>query len=263
MNYTVYVCLKQVPESDDIKFDEKGNIKREGVNLVLNKYDEYALENALILKDLYGIKVIAVSMGPESATEVLRYAVSKGVDDAFLINDINLKGSDAFITSYVISKTLKYINESEHYSVFCGYASQDGDTKLVPPMISEFLNLEFFLGAQRIENIDFEKQVIYLTKVENGFKNTYRIPLKSVCSFDISDLKMRVISIKNKLKARKFNVRRITLDDIGIKDFNAIEKSPSYVYKIEKVYSLSSRSARIISFENNEEISEIKKVMYE
>ena len=98
----IIVCVKQIPNTDKVALDRKDHtLIREGIENILNPADDNALEAALKLKDKLGLEVGVVTMGPAQAKEILEYCLSKGADEAFLLNDKKMAGSDTLATSKV------------------------------------------------------------------------------------------------------------------------------------------------------------------
>ena len=84
----IIVCIKQVPDTTDIKWTENNTIQREGVESVINPFDVYAIEKALqVKKELENVEITVLSMGPNQAEDVLRKAIALGCDKAVLISD--------------------------------------------------------------------------------------------------------------------------------------------------------------------------------
>lgn len=139
----VVVCVKQVPDSTNVRINPKTNtLMREGVESIVNPFDEHALELALVLKDRVGAKVTVVSMGPPQATAVLREALARGADEAFLVSSRAFGGADTLATSYTISQAiLKACGGVKPDLVLFGKQAIDGDTAQVGPGVSEFLDL--------------------------------------------------------------------------------------------------------------------------
>ncbi len=253
------VCLKQIPSEESIKFDSNGNLIRENIKLINNIYDEYALENALILKDKYGFKITAITMGPTSAEEIIRYAISKGVDDGYLISDPKLKGSDAFITSMVISKAIEKIKNEKDYAVFFGLKSGDGETGVVASEVSRFLKIPVVCG---VSEIDFFENCFFATQFLS-FENVKLKIQKPCCvSFDLSKIKLRVVSIKNKIKSKNFIVPKFSLSDLNL-EIDGIKDSPTKVLDLKEVQTNSQRNFEELKLENPEDIEKIKKIIYE
>ncbi len=137
----IIVCLKQVPDTNEVKIDPvRGTLIREGVPSIINPDDRNALEEALRLKDENkDIKVTVLSMGPPQADVALREAIAMGADDAILISDRAVGGSDTWATSTVLASGIKKI--ADYSIVLCGRQAIDGDTAQVGPQIAEHLNL--------------------------------------------------------------------------------------------------------------------------
>lgn len=139
----ILVCVKQVPDTTEIKIDPVTNtLIRAGVPSILNTFDSYALEQALLLREKLGGTITVVSMGPPQAKEVLRECLSKGADHAYLVSDRVFGGSDTLATSYILSKAIEYL-EKQHQTfdlILCGKQAIDGDTGQVGPEIAEHLN---------------------------------------------------------------------------------------------------------------------------
>ena len=95
----IIVCIKQVPNTTDVQIDhETRRLKKEGVESVINPFDEYAIEEGVRLRERTGGKVIVVTMGPPQAESALREAVSRGADEAVLVSDRAFGGADTLAT---------------------------------------------------------------------------------------------------------------------------------------------------------------------
>lgn len=135
----IVVCIKQVPNTTEIKIDPVTNtLKRDGIPSIINPDDKAAIEAALQLKDLYGAEVIVLSMGPMQAEKALREALAMGADEAYLISDRVFGGSDTLATSTIIAAAVKKLG---YDVVFCGRQAIDGDTAQVGPQIAEHLGI--------------------------------------------------------------------------------------------------------------------------
>ena len=106
----IVVCIKQVPDTTEIKIDPvKNTLIRTGVPSIMNPFDKNALETGLQLKDRYGGKVTVISMGPPQAKAVLREALAMGADEAYLVTDRAFGGSDTYATSYILSQAIQML----------------------------------------------------------------------------------------------------------------------------------------------------------
>ena len=137
----IIVCVKQVPNTNQIRINpETGTLIRDGVPSILNHDDANALEQALAIKDANpGTEVIALTMGPPQAKEMLQECLAMGADDAILLSDRALGGSDTWATSNALAAGIKKIGDYD--LIFAGRQAIDGDTAQVGPQIAEKLGL--------------------------------------------------------------------------------------------------------------------------
>ena len=135
----IIVCIKQVPNTTEIKIDPVTNtLKRDGVPSIINPDDKAAIEAALQLKEQCGATVTVLTMGPPQAEKALREALAMGADEAFLLTDRAFGGSDTLATSTIIAAAVKKLQPD---LVLCGRQAIDGDTAQVGPQIAEKLNI--------------------------------------------------------------------------------------------------------------------------
>ena len=135
----IVVCIKQVPDTTEIKLDPvTGTLIRDGVPSIMNPDDKAGLEAALRLKDQYGAEVTVVTMGLPKAEEVLREAMAMGADNGVLVTDRVLGGADTWATSQTIAGALRNL---DYDLIITGRQAIDGDTAQVGPQIAEKLHL--------------------------------------------------------------------------------------------------------------------------
>lgn len=128
----IVVCIKQVPGTTQVKINPETNtLIREGVESIINPFDENALEAALQLRDKHGGKVTVITMGPPQATTALKDAIALGADEAILLSDRAFAGSDTWATSYTLASAIKKIGTFD--LIICGKQAIDGDTAQVVP----------------------------------------------------------------------------------------------------------------------------------
>ena len=145
----IVVCIKQVPDTNEVKIDsETGTLIREGVPSIINPDDLAGIEAALKLKDKHGHEVIVVSMGPPQADVALREALAMGCDEAYLITDRLFGGADTWATSKTIVGALKMIG---YDLIITGRQAIDGDTAQVGPQIAEHLDIPQISYAEELQ----------------------------------------------------------------------------------------------------------------
>lgn len=160
----IIVCIKQVPDSTQVKVDPKtGTLIRAGVPSILNPYDHFALERALEIKAKTGAKITLLSMGPGQAVSVLRLALALGADEGVLLSDRAFAGSDTWATSYALATAIRKIGQYD--LILCGQMAIDGDTAQTGPGIA------FHLGIPQItfcESIDAAGDKVVVKKLIEG-----------------------------------------------------------------------------------------------
>ena len=148
----VVVCIKQVPDTTNVRINPETNtLMREGVESIVNPFDEYALEQGLQLKDRCGARLSVVSMGPPQAMAVLREALARGADAAYLVSSRAFGGADTLATSYTLAQAIRKACGGVPDLVLFGKQAIDGDTAQVGPGVSEFLGVPLVTYVRKIE----------------------------------------------------------------------------------------------------------------
>ncbi len=164
----IIVCLKQVPGTTRVEIDSETNtLVRQGIKNIVNPFDSYALEEGVRLKERYGGKVTAISMGPPQAEEILREAISTGADDAILLSDRAFAGADTLATAFTLTSAIRRIGEYD--LVICGRQTIDGDTAQVGPELAEMLDIAFVAYVSRIEEMA-DRRMAVRRMVEDGYE---------------------------------------------------------------------------------------------
>jgi electron transfer flavoprotein beta subunit len=181
-------------------------------------------------------------------------------DNGFKITDPNLKGSDAFITLKILSLGIKKIVRDDDFIIFCGLKSSDGETSVVPSEIASNLQIPSLTLAKTVEIKD---DSITVKKETSSEKIEIQIKKPCVISFDVSSIPLRIISIKNRLKSKSFKPVVFSLKDFDIKDYDGLKESPTEVIDIKELKSEQTRNPKTINLNDENDLSEIKKVIYE
>jgi len=226
----IVVCIKQVPDTTDIKWTENNTIQREGVESIMNPYDVWALEAALKIKKSHlKVSVTALTMGPAQAADMLKKAVALGADDAVLLCDKKFAGSDTFATGKTLAKAI-----SEKFPdtdlIICGQFAVDGDTAQTGPAIASNLGLPQVTFVRKIKEVK-EDSILVERQVENGYE-IVEVKLPAVVCMLMEAGEPTRARVAGIIKGQNFNVKQygheelaLSPDDIGIKG------SPTYVSK--------------------------------
>ena len=215
----IAICVKQVPDSWAEKKMVNGLLDRAGVDAVLNDLDEYAIEEALrIVEPLNeGAEtphhtITLISMGPERATEALRKGLSMGADDAILISDPSLAGSDALATSKVLAEV---ISRGGFDLVFCGTESTDARMSVIPAMLAERLGWAQLSFAGSVK-VDPASSRVEIARMTDAGVETMNANFPAVVSVIEKINEPRYPSFKGIMAAKKKPIETKTVSDLGI-----------------------------------------------
>ena len=225
----IVVCIKQVPGTTEIKIDSQTHtLIREGIESIINPFDTYAVEEAVRIKEriaqkgkegLWGqeSKVIAMTMGPPQAENILREAISVGVDTGVLLSDRAFAGADTLATSFTLAKAIRKLElELGRINlILCGKQTLDGDTGQVGPELAQQLNLPF-LGYV-IEVMEIDKKYFKLKRLMEDRYEVFRVPLPAVISLSKGINEPRVPSLRGAMRAKSAPIIVWRASDLNVK----------------------------------------------
>jgi electron transfer flavoprotein beta subunit len=225
----IVVCIKQVPDTTDVKIDPKtGTLIREGVPSIVNPDDKHAVEEALRIREKHGGKVTAITMGPPQAEDALREVSAIGVDETILLSDRAFAGADTLATSYTLATAVKKVGKFD--IVFCGREAIDGDTAQIGPQMAEYLGIPQITYVKKVE-ID-GKKVVCERALEDGFERIEtKTPVLLTCIADLN--KPRYPSIRGIVEAHREKKAKVwTAKDIGADPMQiGMNGSPTSVWR--------------------------------
>ena len=208
----VVVCVKQVPDPNSAgQLDSStNNLKREGVEVVLDPGDEYGIEAGLQLAEASGGQVTVVSMGPDKALDAIRKALAMGAAKGVLVSDPALAGSDALTTAKVLAAAIK---REPFDLVITATESTDGYSGVVPQMLAELLGVPSVTFAKSVKAADGKLDVNRQT--EAGY-DVIEADLPAVLSVTAGVNEPRYPSLKGIMAAKSKPVDKPTLADLGL-----------------------------------------------
>lgn len=237
----IALCIKQVPDTTDIRWTENNTIQREGVESIINPYDVYATELALNIKsEISDVHITVFTMGPLQAESMLRKVLALGCDDAVLISDKKFAGSDTYATGLTISRSIRTMLP-DFDLIICGQFAVDGDTAQTGPNIANFLNIPQVTYVKTFEEI--KDNELYLTReLEDGIEKV-KVSLPALICVLQRDIEPHRATIRGVMNAAKKQIKRCAISDISLSPKKTgIKGSPTYV----------SRAFRNISSHNAE-----------
>ncbi len=210
----IVVTVKLVPDPNaEKRIDPRTKrLVRTGVETVLNPYDEYALEAGLQLKERAGgeSRVTVFSMAPEPLKETLRKALAMGADDAVILSDVGLEGSDVWASAYAIAAALRRLDFD---LLIVGGLTDDSSTGAVPGALAEHLALPCVTNARKVDLVEGALEVERETDV--GYQ-TVRTPLPALLTTALTFGEPRYASLKGIMGAKKKTIAATALADLGL-----------------------------------------------
>jgi electron transfer flavoprotein beta subunit len=208
----IVVLVKQVPDSGTQRsLDPSDNtVARAGADNVVNEIDEYAIEEALTVKEAHGGEVTVLTVGPASATDAIRKALSMGADKAVHVVDDAIHGSCAIQTSAVLAAALQ---QMEYDLVLTGATSTDGQVAVMAALLAERLGIPQVSGAQKLT---VEGSTVKVNRQTDGGYWALEAPLPAIVSTWDTINEPRYPSFKGIMAAKKKPVETKSLADLGI-----------------------------------------------
>ena len=231
------VCIKQVPDSAQIRVHPVTNtIMRQGVPTIINPYDLFSLETAMRLRDEIGGEVTTLTMGPPSAEDALRKAMTYGADRAVLLTDRFFAGSDTLATSYALAQAIRKIGDTwgPPDIVFAGKQTIDGDTAQVGPGIARRLGLNQLTYISKVTRVDADKRTIELERRAEGGTQVLSSTLPCLVTMLEGSAEIRRGSFADALRAARAEIVTWSAADAGITDLLkcGLRGSPTVVKRV-------------------------------
>lgn len=234
----IIVCIKQVPDTAEVRINpETGTLIREGVPSIINPFDMHAIEAGLQLREKTGGNVTVLTMGPPQAESALREAISMGANDAMLLSDRAFAGSDTWATSHILSKAISKLGADV---IICGKQAIDGDTAQVGPEVAEFLNIPHISYVRRIDDIS-EKTIKVQRLMDEGYDVVESsLPVLLTVVKELNE--PRLPSLKGKMAAKKVEIKKWGLADIGAEEIDiGLKGSPT---RVKNIFAPEARKDR-------------------
>ncbi|MBI5402930.1 MAG: electron transfer flavoprotein subunit beta/FixA family protein [Ignavibacteriae bacterium] len=263
--YNSIVLVKQVPDTANISgkvMKDDGTVNRAKLPAIFNHEDKIALEFALRVKDKFGGKVSAVTMGPPRASDILRECLYMGADSVYCVTDRKFAGADTLATSYVLSEAIKKIGKFD--IIFAGRQAIDGDTAQVGPQTAEKLGIPQITYAEEIIDLK-DRKITIKRKIDGGFEivecllpvlitvlkgaaDPRPFSSKNLMAYkgakSLADLEkiaegnslLYVDDLVHEYKNRKIFIETMTTDDLDVDaERCGVKGSPTKVHKVESV----------------------------
>ena len=237
---TIISLVKQVPVPSQMRMGDDGLMDRTKAKSMINIDCSFGLEAGLQFKSMMqDAKLIVCSMGPPSFEQSLKMAISMGYDEAYLLSDRKLGGSDTFATGLAISAMLKYLGFgkglNEDFIIVAGRQTSDGDTAHVPSQVAENLGIP---QATFIEDAFYEDGNIIAKRIIEGGYQKLKLPTPCALSLTPTGIPPRRPTLMGVVKARKTKITVLSIEDIKLSDKKiGLFGSPTIVAKVTNIKS--------------------------
>lgn len=244
----IIVLIKQTFDTEEKIVIEDGAVVEDGVKFVLNPYDEYAVEEAIRIRDEAGGKVTVVSAGPDRAAEALRTALAMGADEAMLLNDERI-GTDEQAVAHALAALVK----REPYDLILGgFFSVDNGAGQVAVRLAKLLGIPHASAITKLEIAD-GKAVAH--RDAGGDLEIVELPLPALFTAQQGLNEPRYPSLQGIMKAKKKPFREMTLDDVG-----AAAEAPR-TCRVELFQPPARQAGRLLAGEPLEQAQELIRLL--
>jgi electron transfer flavoprotein beta subunit len=211
----IIVCIKRVPETSEaeVKIAPSGkDIIQHNLVYNINEADNYALEEALIIKEKFGGTVTVLTMGPKGADDTIRMALAKGGDSGVRLDDPEFADSDGLVTARILASEIKGMT---YDLILTGCMSSDDGYSQVGPALAEYLGIPHASMVVKVEIQDKKARV--QRELEGGLLEVVDIKLPAVLTIQTGINEPRYASIMGIAKASKKEITLKGLEDLGLK----------------------------------------------
>jgi len=248
----IFVIMKRTFDTEEKIVINNGKISEDGAEFIINPYDEYALEEAIQLKDKHGGEVTVITIGNEDSEKELRTALAMGADKAVLINiEDDIEDGDQYTTAAVLAE---YLKDQEFDIILGGNVAIDGGSGQVGPRLADALNINYVTTITKID-IDGNKAVVVRDVEGNSEAVETSLPILVTAQQGLNE--PRYPSLPGIMKAKKKPLEELELDDLDLDEDEVAAKT-----KTLEIYLPASKEAgKILEGEIDDQVKELVKLL--
>ncbi|WP_110927155.1 electron transfer flavoprotein subunit beta/FixA family protein [Bacillus massiliglaciei] len=248
----IYVLLKRTFDTEEKITLSNGKINEDGAEFIINPYDEYAVEEAIQVRDAQGGEVTVLSVGSEESEKQLRTALAMGADKAVLINiEDDVEEGDQFTTARIIGE---YLKDKEADLIIAGNVAIDGGSGQVGPRVAEYLDIPY---VTTITSLEIDGQNVSVIRDVEGDSETIEASLPLLVTAQQGLNEPRYPSLPGIMKAKKKPLDEIELDDLDLEEEDVEAKTKT----LEIFLPPKKEAGKILSGEINEQAAELVKLL--
>ncbi|MEW9108021.1 MAG: electron transfer flavoprotein subunit beta/FixA family protein [Cytobacillus gottheilii] len=249
----IYVLLKRTFDTEEKITISSGKINEDGAEFIINPYDEYAVEEAIQVRDAHGGEVTVVSVGSEEGEKQLRTALAMGADKAVLINtEDDLEEGDQFTTSKILAE---YLKDKEADLILAGNVAIDGGSGQVGPRVADLLDIPYITTITKLEIDGTNVSVVRDVEGDSEVIET-SLPLLVTAQQGLNE--PRYPSLPGIMKAKKKPLDELELDDLDLDEDDVEPKTKT----IEVYLPPKKEAGRILEGELQDQVKELVQLLH-
>jgi electron transfer flavoprotein beta subunit len=244
----IYVVMKRTFDTEEKLVIKNGAIEEEGVEYIINPYDEYAIEEAIQLKDKHGGEVTVITVGGEDAEKELRTALAMGADKGVLVSiEDDLENGDEYTTARVLAQFFK---ENKFDMIMGGNVAIDGGSGQVGPRLAELLDIPY---VTTITKIDINGESVTIERDVEGDKVIIETSLPVLVTAQQGLNEPRYPSLPGIMKAKKKPLEELELDDLDLEEEDVVAKT-----KVVDIYLPPKKeTGRVLNGDMEDQVKEL------
>ncbi|CEG23183.1 Electron transfer flavoprotein subunit beta [Planococcus massiliensis] len=244
----IYVLVKRTFDTEEKLVISGGKIQDDGAEFIINPYDEYAIEEAITVRDEHGGEVTVITIGGEEAEKQLRTALAMGADKAVLINtEDDLEEMDEFTTSYILAE---YLKDKEADLILAGNVAIDGGSGQVGPRVADLLDINY---VTTITSLKIDGSTVTIVRDIEGDAEELETSLPLLVTAQQGLNEPRYPSLPGIMKAKKKPLEELELDDLDIEEDDVEAKTET----IEIYLPPKKEAGRVLEGDISAQVSEL------
>ncbi|MFJ7971138.1 electron transfer flavoprotein subunit beta/FixA family protein [Psychrobacillus sp. NPDC096389] len=249
----IYVLVKRTFDTEEKIVVSGGKIQEDGAEFIINPYDEYAIEEAIQVRDAHGGEVTVLTMGGEDAEKQLRTALAMGADKAVLINiEDDLEELDQFTAAHIISEYLKDKNAD---LILAGNVAIDGGSGQVGPRVAEALGINY---VTTITNLEIDGTTVTIKRDVEGDTEILETSLPLLVTAQQGLNEPRYPSLPGIMKAKKKPLDEVELDDLDIDEDDVEAKTET----LEIYLPPKKEAGKVLEGELADQVKELVQLLH-
>jgi len=249
----IYVLMKRTFDTEEKISISAGKINEDGAEFIINPYDEFAIEEAIQVRDANGGEVTVISVGNEDTEKQLRTALAMGADKAVLINiEDDIENGDQFTTAKVLAE---YLKDKDADLILGGNVAIDGGSGQVAPRVAEILNIPY---VTTITKLEINGTDVTVTRDVEGDSEVIATSLPLLVTAQQGLNEPRYPSLPGIMKAKKKPLDEVELDDLDLEEDDVEAKTKT----IEIYMPPQKEAGKVLTGDLNDQVKELVQLLH-